>query len=156
MPTELLLAPPDFQTFRRPCTVHYSKFFNNNFFIKGKDGSSLEDRLNMWRGRWDKSKIGWHKSVVNEHLTQYYDYLLVCLFVLSFLQCSVDRQWGRRRKSSIYLEVCNKVLEALTISSNKALGSPPTLLRYLGGLPSVSSLTVHTAMHVSYALFFFH
>ena len=98
------------------------------FFIKGKDGSSLEDRLNMWRGRWDKSNIGWHKSVVNEHLTKYYDYLLVCFFVLAFLQCSVDRQWGRRRKFSINFvcNVYNKVQEALTISSNKALGSPPS------------------------------
>ena len=98
------------------------------FFIKGKDGSSLEDRLNMWRGRWDKSNIGWHKSVVNEHLTKYYDYLLVCFFVLAFLQCSLDHQWGRRRKSSINFvcNVYNKVQEALTISSNKALGSPPS------------------------------
>jgi len=56
-----------------------NKVKDNTFIVstdKGKDGSSLEDRLNMWRGRWDKSMIGWHKSVVNEHLTQYYDYLL--------------------------------------------------------------------------------
>ena len=131
------------------------KFFIN-INIKGKDGSSLEDRLNMWRGRWDKSNIGWHKSVVNEHLTKYYDYLLVCFFVLAFLQCSVDRQWGRRRKSSIdfVCNVYNKVQEALTISSQRS--KKPSFLRYLGGLHSVSSLTVHTAMHVSYALLFFH
>jgi len=52
---------------------------DNTFILspdKAKDGSSLEDRLNMWQGRWDKSITGWHKSNVNEHLTRYYDYLL--------------------------------------------------------------------------------
>jgi len=56
-----------------------NKVKDNTFILstdKAKDGTSLEDRLNMWRGRWDKSITGWHKSNVNEHLTKYYDYLL--------------------------------------------------------------------------------
>lgn len=35
----------------------------------------MDDRLKMWCQRWDQSKIGWHKNVINEHLLKYYDYL---------------------------------------------------------------------------------
>lgn len=29
----------------------------------------------MWCQRWDQSKTGWHKDVINEHLLKYFDYL---------------------------------------------------------------------------------
>lgn len=34
-----------------------------------------EDRLDMWRQRWDNSNTGWHKTEVNPHLIKFFDYL---------------------------------------------------------------------------------
>ena len=88
-----------------------SEHFSIEFLFQGKDGSSLEDRLNMWRGRWDKSMIGWHKSVVNEHLTKYYDYLLVnMVFFIENMKKSkclhffFDIEWQGQDQNLVSLE----------------------------------------------------
>ena len=64
-------------------------------FSQAKNGSTIEDRMDMWRGRWDKSMTGWHKNTVNEHFAKYYDYLLVInfhllLFYKHYLSYCVD------------------------------------------------------------------
>jgi len=55
-----------------------SNMKDNTFVIapdKTKDGEEKEDRLDMWRQRWDNSNTGWHKTEVNPHLIQFFDYL---------------------------------------------------------------------------------
>ena len=50
---------------------------DNTFIVTSNKAKS--ERLNMWAERWDMSKIGWHKSDVNEHLLKHFDYLQVKL-----------------------------------------------------------------------------